>query len=72
MVVDAGSLATGLALFKSGMDGFRSAIAAFKEIRNLAPTEKQAEFDKAIEQSEKQFKIAEAQIAQGLGYKLCH
>ncbi len=66
------SLADGIALFKSGMEGFRSAFGMWSDIRSAMPEGRQREeVTRALEQSEQQFKIAEAQIAKGLGYTLC-
>jgi hypothetical protein len=48
------------------------AISALKQAKDLLPdgSEKDAAA-KALEQAEQQFRIAEAQTAQGLGYPLC-
>ncbi len=70
--MDAVSLAQGLAIFKSGMDGLRSAIQFAKELRGSLPSEKSDEVTQALDRSEEQFAIAEAQIAKGLGFELCH
>ena len=70
--MDIQSLSDGLALFRSGMDGVRSALGTWRDIRGLLPDDKAGEIDRALETSEEQLRIAEAQIAKGLGYTLCH
>jgi hypothetical protein len=71
-MVDITSLSDGLALFKSGMEGMRGAVGLWKEFKGALPVDKQEHVDKAIERSEEQLKLAEAQIAKGLGFPLCH
>ena len=71
-VVDLSALSEGLALFKTGMEGLRSAFQFAKEIKGSLPDDKADEVGKALERSEQQFAHAEAQIAKGLGYELCH
>jgi hypothetical protein len=70
-MVDITSLTEGLALFKSGMDGLRAAIGIARDIRGVIPEAQRNEVNRALEQSERQLQIAEAQIAIGLGYTLC-
>jgi hypothetical protein len=71
-MADLTSLAEGIALFKSGMDGIRSAFSIWKDIRGAIPAGSQRdEVTRALEQSEQQFQIAEAQIAKGLGFTIC-
>jgi hypothetical protein len=71
IMVDITSLTEGLALFKSGMDGLRAAIGVARDIRGAIPEGQRNEINRALEQSERQLQIAEAQIAMGLGYTLC-
>jgi hypothetical protein len=71
-MMDLPELAAGLAVFKSGMEGIRSAFQVFRDIKGTLPADKAAEVGKALERSEEQFAIAEAQIAKGLGYAMCH
>jgi hypothetical protein len=69
---DLTSITEGIALFKSGMDGIRSAFGIWKDIRATLPEgSRRDEVTRALEQSERQLQIAEAQIAKGLGYTLC-
>ena len=71
-MVDMASLAEGLAIFKSGMDGIRAAFLMANEIKQSLPAGRAAEVGEALKRSEEQFAIAEAQIAKGLGFELCH
>jgi hypothetical protein len=71
-MVDLTSLSDGIALFKSGMDGIRGALSIWKDIRGAVPEGAEREaVSRALEKSEEQLQIAEAQIAKGLGYDLC-
>lgn len=70
--MDLQSLSDGLALFRSGMDGVRTALGTWRDIRGLLPDDKAGEIDRALETSEQQLRIAEAQIAKGLGFSLCN
>jgi hypothetical protein len=71
-MTDLTAITEGIALFKSGMEGIRSAFGIWKDIRAAMPEGSQRdEVTRALEQSEQQFRIAEAQIAKGLGYTLC-
>jgi hypothetical protein len=72
-MVDLTSLTEGIALFKSGMEGIRSALGMWRDIRGALPDgAKRDEVTRALEQSERQLQFAEAQIAKGLGFTLCH
>lgn len=48
-MVDAASLAQGLAVFKSGMDGLRSAFQFAKDIRTSLPSDRSDEVGQALE-----------------------
>jgi hypothetical protein len=71
-MVDIASLSEGIALFKSGMEGIRGALGIWKDIREAVPEAQREAVTRALEQSERQLQVAEAQIATGLGYPLCH
>ncbi len=43
MAVDLQSLTDGLALFRSGMEGVRSALGTWRDVRGLLPNEKGSE-----------------------------
>jgi hypothetical protein len=71
-MADLPSLSEGIALFKSGMEGIRTALGIWRDIRGAIPDASQREeVTRALEESEQQLRIAEAQIAKGLGYTLC-
>jgi hypothetical protein len=63
--------ADALSLVKSGLDSARAAFGLWRDIRQSVPAHQQEEVSRALEQSERQLQIAEAQIAAGLGYPLC-
>jgi hypothetical protein len=69
--VDIQGLSDSLALFKSGMEGMRGALTLWRDFKGTLPEGKREEVEKAIELSEKQLQLAEAQIAKALGYQLC-
>jgi hypothetical protein len=71
-VIDLASLADGLVIFKSGMDGIRSAFQLARDVMGGLPADKATHLSEALQRTEEQFAIAEAQIAKGLGYELCH
>jgi hypothetical protein len=55
-----------------GIGLFASAVAALKQAIALLPdNSKRTEAEAALQQAERQFKIAEAQAATGLGHQLC-
>jgi hypothetical protein len=56
-----------------GVELFTTSISAIKQVIDLLPNNSQKEELLAeVNQAERQLKIAEAQIADGLGYRLCH
>jgi hypothetical protein len=66
------SITAGIALLKSGLESARTAFGLWKDLRGTLPEgSKRDEVTRALEQSEQQLQIAEAQIAKGLGYTLC-
>jgi hypothetical protein len=71
-MIDLIALNDGLAIFKSGMEATRLAFGLMREAKAALGTEGQAAAEQAIELSEKQMSLAEAQIAKGLGYAMCH
>lgn len=56
---------------KYGFDAVRSAIDSLKAIKDTFGGTKQAEVGDQINAAERQVKLAEAQLAQALGYPLC-
>ncbi len=60
--------------FETLTNGFRSlgdAIRIAKDAKDLLPKKKREPLEKKLEEAERAAKLAEAQIAQGLGYELC-
>ncbi len=64
-------LLEGLAAAKTGFDLLRTALGAVKDAKELLPTDQKEAVAATIEASERQFALAEAEIAKGLGYDLC-
>jgi hypothetical protein len=72
MVPDVPDVAAALPALKTGFDLVRSALGLVKDVRDALPEgEKKAAVAQTLFEAEKAVKIAEAQIAQALGYKLC-
>jgi hypothetical protein len=64
--------AADLGLVKSGFDILRGAIGLFKDVQSTLPASPQKEaIEVSLAEADQQVRIAEAQIAKGLGYKLC-
>jgi hypothetical protein len=62
----------GAAALKSGIDLFKSAIGLAKDVQNALPASRETEtVGKALAEAEKAAAVAEAQMAQALGYELC-
>lgn len=71
-MVDLASLSSGLALAKSGFDTLRTAVGLVKDAQGILPAgEKKDVVGRSLEEADRQIRLAEAQIARGLGYKLC-
>lgn len=65
-------IAEGLTYAKSGFDLLRSAIGLAKDVQGVLPAgEKKDAIGASLENAERQMKMAEAQIAKGLGVPLC-
>lgn len=71
MMDEATALVKGLGAAKLGFDTIRAMLGMVKDANDLLPPEKQAAINEAIEQSSRQFGLAEAEIATALGYELC-
>lgn len=69
--LDPDTIARGAGAAKTAIDAVRGVIGLFRDAKELLPEEKKAAATLAIENSEKQITIAEAQMAQALGYQLC-
>jgi hypothetical protein len=63
---------TAIAGFKAAIDLLRSALGAAKDAKDLLPdsTRKDA-VSQSLEEADKAARLAEVQVAQSLGYKLC-
>src|SRR5215204_377739 len=60
------------AAVKTALDTFKSAVDLIRSIKNVLPTSKDTEaLELALGEAEKAAQIAEAQIAQALGYQFC-
>jgi predicted RNA-binding Zn-ribbon protein involved in translation (DUF1610 family) len=71
MEVNANDIAVAASTAKSVFETVRTMLGVFKDAKDLLPADKQAAANLAIEASTKQLSIAEAEIAQALGYQLC-
>ena len=70
--VDLASITAGVAAVKSGFDTLRTAISLVKDVQGILPEgEKKEAVAASLTEAGRQLRLAEAQIAQGLGYKLC-
>ncbi len=57
---------------KQGFSTLGMALTTLKQVKELFPENPKAkDVDQALEQAERQLKLAESQVAQGLGYELC-
>jgi len=64
--MDIDSLSKGLGLVTT-------AITTLKNVKELIPSgDKKQDVEKKLEETEKNIKIAEAEIAKGFNYQLCH
>jgi len=62
--MDVTAITAGLTLVNKGLQ-------TIKGLLGLLPDEKKTAISNELEQAEQNLKIGEAQIAQGLGYKIC-
>ena len=70
--MDASSITEGLAYAKAGFDLLRSALGIVKDVQGVLPAgEKKDAVVASLEEAGRQLRMAEAQIAQALGYELC-
>lgn len=70
-VIDPSSIASGAAAAKSVIDTLKGLFGLIKDGRDLLSPSDRQKADVIVEQSLKQLAIAEAQLAQSLGYELC-
>ena len=69
--VSAMDLLGGIATARAVFDTVRAGIALFKEAVSTLPEEKRTAVAQTLDEAGKQINLAEAQLAQGLGYPLC-
>ena len=61
-----------LGALKDGLASLATVVGIYKQIKDSLPEgSKKEEIDEALAKAERQLKLAESQIAQGLGYRLC-
>jgi hypothetical protein len=72
LTADPNLYTTALTGVKLAFDTLRAGLSLLKDAKDaLPPGDKAKAVETAIEQSEKQFGVAEAQMAQAFGYQLC-
>jgi hypothetical protein len=70
--MDLAAITAGLAAAKSGFETLRTALGLVKDAQGMLPAgERKDAVARTLEEADKQVRLAEAQIAQALGYKLC-
>jgi hypothetical protein len=61
-----------LGMLKEGLTSLGIAVGIYKQIKDSLPEgSKKNEVDEALQKAERQLKLAESQIAQGLKYEFC-
>lgn len=68
---EATALVKGLSAAKLGFDTIRAVLGVMKDTKDMLPEGQRAVVAEAIEQSTRQFDLAELEIAKALGYELC-
>jgi monoamine oxidase len=72
MDVDPGTVRTAIDGIKNALDLFRTAVGLAKDVKEALPeSAKREAIGASIEQAERAARVAEAQVAQALGYHLC-
>ena len=70
--MDADSIAAGVSLAKVGFDTLRTALGLVKDVQEALPSgEKKEVAGRTLQEADKQLRLAEAEIANALGYSLC-
>lgn len=70
--MDLASITAGVAAAKAGFDTLRTAIGLVKDVQGVLPAgERKEVVSRTLEEAETHVRIAEAQIAQALGFPLC-
>jgi hypothetical protein len=69
---DFDTVAKGAAAIKTSIDAFKGAVGLMREVKDALPPSKETEtVGRALDEAEQTATIAEAQLAQALGYELC-
>lgn len=72
MDMDLATITAGMAAAKAGFETLRTAAGLVKDAQGLLPAgEKKDAVARTLEEADRQVRLAEAQIAQALGYPLC-
>jgi len=70
--MDSATIASGMALAKTGFETLRTALGLVKDVQQALPSgEKKEVAGRALDEADKQLRLAEAEIAKALGYSLC-
>ncbi|HYL31982.1 MAG TPA: hypothetical protein VEU53_02385 [Stellaceae bacterium] len=72
MSTDRATVTTALAGIKSGMDTVRSVLDLIKGVKDILPDGTRKTIIESLEKADREIKLGEIQIAQMLGYRLCH
>lgn len=71
-MIDPASAGLAVQALKTGLSMLRDAMGLVKDVKdNLPAGDKKQALDRGLDQAERQIILAEAQIAQALGYHLC-
>ena len=71
-MTDLSDVKTAFDAIKIGLSLFRDAIGLAKDVKSSLPDgEKKRTIEESLEKAEQSAKLAEAQVAQALGYSLC-
>jgi hypothetical protein len=70
--MDVAAIAATIAALKAGFETGRAALGLVKDVQGVLPAgEKKEAVSRTLEEAERQLRLAEAQIAQALGFPLC-
>jgi len=72
MTTDGATVTSALAGIKNGMDTVRSVLELIKDAKNILPDTTRQTIIESLERADREIKLGEVQIAQVLGYHLCH
>ncbi|MGB8181711.1 MAG: hypothetical protein WCF13_05020 [Stellaceae bacterium] len=72
MSTDGATVISALAGIKNGMDTVRSVLDLIKGVKDILPDSTRKTIIESLERADREIKLGEIQIAQVLGYSLCH